>query len=64
MATNKYYDDDLMTNKAFSLIGGIETNELLLLEIEFLSKINWKVDIQEEKFYVYSKKLESIFFSL
>jgi hypothetical protein len=62
MQTNKYYDDSYITNKTYSVIGGIEIYELLLLEIEFQSKILWRMSIEEEKFYVYSKKLETIFY--
>jgi hypothetical protein len=63
METNKYYDDDLLTNKIYSKIGGVEINELLLLEIEFQSKINWKMMVEEVKFYEYSKKLETIYYN-
>jgi hypothetical protein len=64
METNKFYDDKYLTNKVYSLIGGIEVYELLELEMEFLSKICWKMNTSEEKFYSYSKKLESFFLAI
>ena len=60
METNKYYDDDYLTNQVYSKIGGIDVDELLKLEIEYLTRINWKMTIDEKRFYNYSQKLESI----
>lgn len=61
METNKFYDDTYITNKVYSRIGGVEVEELLLLETEFLSGISWKMTIDEEKYYAYSEKLQKIF---
>ena len=62
METNKFYDDGYIANKVYSLIGGIQVEELLELETEFLSKISWKMTTDEEKYYSYSEKLQKIFF--
>jgi len=62
METNKFNDDSFITNKALSLIGGIEINELLTLEMEFLNKIKWKMNVEEEKFKAYTKKLQTLFY--
>lgn len=62
MMTNKFYEDDYITNKIYSQIGGIDTSELLLLEIEFLSRMQWNMNINEEKFYQYSNKLQNSFY--
>lgn len=62
METNKFNDDSFITNKALSLIGGIEINELLLLEVDFLNKISWKMSVDEEKFRAYTKKLQTLFY--
>jgi hypothetical protein len=64
METNKFYEDNLITNKVYSLIGGIKIEELLELEREFLSKINWNMNIEENKFYNYSNKLEEFFYNI
>jgi hypothetical protein len=61
METNKYFDDDFLTNKLYSKIGGIEINELMQLEIDYLNTIKWKMVIEENRFIEYSKKLQSIF---
>jgi hypothetical protein len=63
MEMKKYYDDSCLSSKLYSLISGIEMDELLKLELEFLSKIKWNINIEEEKFYNYSKKLETCFYS-
>lgn len=62
METNKYYDDDYLTNKVYAKIGGIDVEELLSLEIEYMTKIKWKMTVDENRFNQYSRKLESIFF--
>ena len=62
METNKFNDDTFITNKDLSLIGGIEINELLLLEMEFLNKIKWKMNVDEENFKAYTKKLQTLFY--
>lgn len=61
METNKYYDDDYLTNKIYAKIGGVDVDELLKLEIEYLSKIKWNMTIDEDRFHQYCHKLESIF---
>ena len=62
METNKYYDDQFLDNKVYAKIGGVDVDELLKLEIEFLTKINWKMTSDEKRFYNYSQKLESLFY--
>jgi hypothetical protein len=61
METNKFYDDSYITNKVYSRIGGVNVEELLVLEAEFLSMISWTMTTNEEKYYSYSQKLQKIF---
>jgi hypothetical protein len=59
METNKFYDDNSFSNKDFSAIGGIPSDELLMLEIVFMQMIEYQMHISEERYMSYSDKLKA-----
>lgn len=58
LITNKFLEDDNMNNNYWANCGGIPLNSLNKLEKEFLKRINYKLNVNEEEFI---KKYEEIF---
>ena len=56
--TQKYYEDNIFKDKDYSKILGIDTNDLIEMEIEFLSLIDFSLYISEEEFNKYKDNLE------
>ena len=54
---DKLYSDEYMTNNDYAIIGGLETEELNLLEKEFLLLISFNLYVSEEQFLKYCGKL-------
>lgn len=54
--THKYYNDRVFINKDYAKECGISTKELLSLEIEFFTLIDFNLHINEEEFYTYKTK--------
>ena len=61
MVTQKYYEDNPINNKTFAELVGINCDELLNLEIEFMSMINFKLHIKEEEFKKYEQKITKFY---
>jgi hypothetical protein len=57
LETNKFQNDFQISNKIYAFIGGIPINDLLKLELEFLSKINFNLINNGEKFLEYKKNI-------
>lgn len=61
METHKYYDDNIFKNKDYAKFIGVNENELMDMEIEFLTIIDYDLFIKEEEFQGYQKKLIDLF---
>ncbi len=61
LETNKLLDDFNIPDKILYKIGILKTNELILLESEFLYKIEYSLFIHEKDFFNYKIKLENLF---
>lgn len=51
MVASKYYDDDSHCNAVFAKIVGMTKEELMRLEMEFLSRIGYKLYVSEQEFF-------------
>lgn len=60
MIAAKFIDDKYYNNQFYSRIGGITTQEINLLEKEFLSLINYELFVSTSHFYEYQEKVFSI----
>jgi len=58
MLTSKFYDDDCLNNKIFAKVGGIETIELMNMEIYFLEIIDYSLLITIEDYLLYVEKIK------
>ena len=58
LISNKFLEDDVMYNNYWANCGGIPLNSLNKLEKEFLKKINYILNVNEEEFI---EKYEEIF---
>ena len=58
--TQKYYEDENFTDKDYSKIINIDSNELIQMEIEFLSLIDFSLHISDEEFNKYKNKMKKI----
>lgn len=61
MVTQKYYEDNPINNKTFAELVGINCDELLNLEMEFMSMIDFKLYIKEEEFEKYKQKIAKFY---
>ena len=61
MVTQKYYEDNPINNKIFAELVGINCDELLNLEIEFMSMMDFKLHIKEEEFEKYKQKIAKFY---
>jgi hypothetical protein len=61
MVTQKYYEDNPINNKTFAELVGINCDELLNLEIEFMSMMDFKLHIKEEEFEKYKQKIAKFY---
>ena len=57
MITQKYYEDNSFNNKTFAELVGIDCDELLDMEMEFMNMIDFKLFIKEEDFEKYKQKI-------
>mmetsp|Transcript_7027 Transcript_7027/g.13283 ORF Transcript_7027/g.13283 Transcript_7027/m.13283 type:complete len:273 (-) Transcript_7027:117-935(-) len=53
----KFHDDVFLSNKYFSVIGGIKQDELAKLEMEFVFLLNFDLHLSPEVFQQYMKQL-------
>ena len=58
--TQKYYEDENFTDKDYSKILNIDANELIQMEIEFLSLIDFSLHISDEEFNKYKNKIKKV----
>lgn len=61
METHKYYDDNTFNNKDYAKFLGVNENELIDMELEFLSIIDFDLFIKEEEFLNYQDKLIELY---
>ncbi|KAI8351801.1 cyclin-domain-containing protein [Choanephora cucurbitarum] len=50
---NKYLDDNTFTNKTWSEVSSIPVNELNIMEMEFLSALNYTIHLPQDDFYAW-----------
>ena len=58
--TQKYYEDENFKDKDYSKLGQLNTEELIKMEIEFLSLINFSLHISEDEFIKYKYKMKDM----
>ncbi len=58
--TQKYYEDENFTDKDYSKIVRLNPKELIKMEIEFLSMIDFSLYISDDDFHKYKGKIEDI----
>jgi hypothetical protein len=56
---HKFYYDDVLSNKDYANIGLITAKELLSLEIEFLTLMDFNMYIDPSSFEIYNNKFLS-----
>ena len=61
MEVHKFYSDVVFPNKDYAKLCGINTEELLELELEFLNYLDFNMNISEDDFFAYRKKLKKYF---
>eukprot|EP00696_Hemimastix_kukwesjijk_P005125 gnl/Hemi2/16515_TR5521_c0_g1_i1.p1 gnl/Hemi2/16515_TR5521_c0_g1~~gnl/Hemi2/16515_TR5521_c0_g1_i1.p1 ORF type:complete len:188 (-),score=30.90 gnl/Hemi2/16515_TR5521_c0_g1_i1:53-616(-) len=57
MLAAKFFDDTYCNNAYYAKVGGVPTNELNLLEIEFLFMINFSLNVTGQQFEQYASEL-------
>ena len=58
--TQKYYEDENFKDKDYSKLAQLKAQELIKMEIEFLSLIDFSLHISEEEFNKYKYRMEDI----
>lgn len=53
----KFYDDKFCCNHYYARIGGLSTEELNILELEFLSAINYTLLVNSDDYQNYHNEL-------
>lgn len=61
MEVQKYYNDVPFTNKDCAELSGLSTKELLDLELEFMNYIDYDMNITEENYIKYKKRMKNFF---
>ena len=61
MEAQKFYDDENFSNKDYAKFCGIPSEELLELELEFMDYIQYDLNISDDKFFGYKKRLQKVF---
>ncbi|CEP15595.1 hypothetical protein [Parasitella parasitica] len=51
---NKFLDDNTFTNKTWSEVSSIPVNELNIMEMEFLSALNYNIHIPDTQFFAWT----------
>ena len=59
LTANKYNDDMRLSNENFSKICGVNTQELMLMEIQFLHDIEFNLNVSMSLFISYLNQLLS-----
>ena len=58
--TQKYYEDQNFNDKDYSKLIKIDVNDVIKMEVEFLSLIDFSLHIPEEEFLEYKKNIKGI----
>jgi hypothetical protein len=58
--TQKYYEDENFNDKDYSKLLKINVNDIIKMEVEFLSLIDFSLHITEEEFLKYKANLEGV----
>lgn len=61
METHKFYDDNIYNNKDYAKFIGVNEKELMNMELEFLTIIDFNLFIKEEEYQSYQQKLIELF---
>ncbi|KAI8988887.1 cyclin-domain-containing protein [Pilobolus umbonatus] len=57
---NKYLDDNTFTNKTWSDVSGIPVTELNIMEMEFLSALNYNIHIPHTQFFQWTTQCQQL----
>lgn len=57
---NKYLEDSTFTNKTWSSVSGIPVKELNIMEIEFLSALDFNICISQTQFYQWTIQCQQL----
>lgn len=60
MITQKYYEDNAMTNKCYADLVGITCDELLDMEMEYMNLVDYKLFIKDDEFKNYKQKMNDL----
>lgn len=58
--TQKYYEDENFNDKDYSKLLKINVNDIIKMEVEFLSLIDFSLHITDEEFHKYKANLEGV----
>jgi hypothetical protein len=58
MLAVKFYDDIYYSNAYYAKVGGVKSNEMNILEIQFLKLIEWHLFISNEEFELYKRNVQ------
>jgi len=60
MVAAKFFDDQYFNNPQYGLIGGVSSQEINQLEIEFLFMINFELFVDKKLYTIYDKRLKLV----
>ena len=58
MEVHKFYNDVTFKNKDYAKLCGISTKELLELELQFMEYVDFNMNISDENYFLYEKRLK------
>ena len=61
MEVHKFFNDVTFRNNDYAKLCGISTKELLQLELEFMDFVDYNMNITEENYLTYKKKMKKYF---
>ena len=61
MEVQKFYNDVVFPNKDYAKLCGISTEELLELELEFMNYLDFNMNISDDDYFAYIKKLKKYY---
>ncbi|CDS09411.1 hypothetical protein LRAMOSA10771 [Lichtheimia ramosa] len=61
---NKFLDDNTFTNKTWSDVSGIPVRELNIMEVEFLSALNYNIYISHHKYFAWANQCQQHYTSI
>ena len=57
MITQKYYEDNSLNNKIYADLVGVNCDELLNMEMEYMNLIDFELFIKDDEFTKYKQKI-------